>query len=84
MLILSVTQMLARTSNCYAAISTFLFYPLTFLLLFPFYNPDTVNLHVLMVLSIGGITNARLLPCNVVFPFLPHHTILQVVIGNPY
>jgi len=27
---------------------------LTFLLLVPFYNPDTVNLHVLMVLSIGG------------------------------
>jgi hypothetical protein len=34
----------------------------TFLLLFPFYNPDTVNIHVLMVLSIGGITNAMLLP----------------------
>jgi hypothetical protein len=32
----------------------FLFRHLTFLLLFPFYHPDTINLHVLMVLSIGG------------------------------
>ena len=40
----------------------FLFRHLTFLLLFPFYNPDTINLHVLMVLSIGGIVNAMLLP----------------------
>ena len=32
------------------------------LLLFPFYNPDTINLHVLMVLSIGGIVNGMLLP----------------------
>jgi hypothetical protein len=45
-----------------AAISNFLFRHLTFLLLFPFYNPDTINLHVLMVLSIGGITKAMLLP----------------------
>ena len=30
--------------------------------MFPFYNPDTINLHVLMVLSIGGIANAMLLP----------------------
>jgi hypothetical protein len=29
---------------------------------FLFYNPDTINLHVLMVLSIGGIANAMLLP----------------------
>jgi hypothetical protein len=36
-----------------AAISNFLFRHLTFLLLFPFYNPNTINLHVLMVLSIG-------------------------------
>jgi hypothetical protein len=35
---------------------------LTFLLLFPFYYPDTINLHVLMVLSIRGIINAMLLP----------------------
>ena len=41
-----------------ATISNFLFPHLTFLLLFPFYNPDTINLHVLMVLSIGGIVNA--------------------------
>ena len=39
----------------------FLFRLLTFLLLFPFYNPDTINLHVLMVLSIRGIINATLL-----------------------
>jgi hypothetical protein len=45
-----------------AAISNFLFRHLTFLLLFPFYNPDTINLHVLMVLSIRGIINAMLLP----------------------
>jgi len=44
-----------------AAISNFLFRHLTFLLLFPLYNPDTVNLHVLMVLSIRGIINAMLL-----------------------
>jgi len=36
-----------------AAISNFLFPHLTFLLLFPFYNPDTVNLHVLTVLCVG-------------------------------
>jgi hypothetical protein len=36
-----------------AAISNFLFRHLTFLLLLPFYNPNTINLHVLMVLSIG-------------------------------
>jgi hypothetical protein len=29
----------------------FLFRHLTFLLPFPFHNPDTINLHVLMVLS---------------------------------
>jgi hypothetical protein len=40
----------------------FLFQHLTFLLPFPFYNPDTINLHVLMVLSIGGIVNAMLFP----------------------
>jgi hypothetical protein len=34
----------------------------TFLLLFPFYHPDTINLHVLMVLSVGGTINAILLP----------------------
>src|SRR5512136_2618061 len=45
-----------------AAISNFLFQHLTFSLLFPFYNPDTINLHVLMGLSIGGIVNAMLLP----------------------
>jgi len=45
-----------------ATISNFLFPHLTFLLLFPFYDPDTINLHVLMVLSAGGITNAMLLP----------------------
>jgi hypothetical protein len=45
-----------------AAISNFLFRHLTFLLLFPFYYPDTINLHVLMVLSIRGIINAMLLP----------------------
>jgi hypothetical protein len=45
-----------------AAISNFLFRHLTFLLLFPFYNPNTINLHVLMVLSVGGIVNAMLLP----------------------
>jgi len=33
---------------------------LTSLLLFPLYNPDTINLHVLMVLSIGGIIIAML------------------------
>ena len=44
-----------------AAISNFLFRHLNFLLLFSFYNPDTINLHVLMVLSIGGIVNAMLL-----------------------
>jgi len=31
----------------------------------PLYNPNTVNLHVLMVLSIGGIINATLLPPTV-------------------
>ena len=50
-----------------AAISNFLFPHLTFLLLFPFYNPDTVNLHVLMVLSIRGVINAMLLPVIVIF-----------------
>jgi hypothetical protein len=45
-----------------AAISNFLFRPLTFSPLLPFYDPDTINLHVLMVLSIGGIINAMLLP----------------------
>ena len=40
----------------------FLFRDWTFLLLFPFYNPNTINLHVLMVLSIGWIINAILLP----------------------
>jgi hypothetical protein len=35
---------------------------LTFLLLFPVYDPDPINFHVLMVLSIGGIINAMLLP----------------------
>jgi len=40
----------------------FLFRHLTFLLLLPFYNPDTINLHVLTVLSITGIVNATLLP----------------------
>jgi hypothetical protein len=40
----------------------FLFPHLPSLLVFPFYNPDTINLHVLMVLSIGGIVNALLLP----------------------
>ena len=45
-----------------AAISNFLFRHLTFLLLFRFYNPDTINLHVRMVLSIGEIVNAMLLP----------------------
>jgi hypothetical protein len=39
----------------------FLFRHLTFLLLFPFYNPDTINLHVLMVPSIGGIVNVMVL-----------------------
>jgi hypothetical protein len=39
----------------------FLFRHLTFLLLFPFYHPDTINLHVLMVLSIGGIVNVMVL-----------------------
>ena len=33
-----------------------------FRLLFLFYNPNTVNLHVLMVLSIRGIVNAMFLP----------------------
>jgi hypothetical protein len=45
-----------------ATISNFLFRHFTFLLLFPFYNPKTINLHVLMVLFIGGIINAVLLP----------------------
>jgi hypothetical protein len=40
---------------------------LTFLLLFPFYDPDTINLHVLTVLSIGGIVNAVLVPELVIF-----------------
>jgi hypothetical protein len=40
----------------------FLFPHLTFLLLFPFYNPNTIRLQVLMVLSIGGIANAMFLP----------------------
>jgi hypothetical protein len=44
---------------------------LTFLLLSPFYNPDTINLHVLMVLSIGGNLNAMLLPEVVIFEFYP-------------
>jgi len=34
----------------------------TFLLLFPFCNPKTIDLHVLMVLVIGEITNTVLLP----------------------
>ncbi len=38
-----------------AAISNFLCRHLTFLLLFPFYNPDAINLHVLMVLHRGGL-----------------------------
>ena len=38
-----------------AAISNFLFHHLIFLLLFPFYNPDTINLHVLMVLHRRGL-----------------------------
>jgi hypothetical protein len=50
-----------------AAISDFPFRHLTLLLLFPFYNPDTINLDVLMVLSIRGIVNARLLPVAVIF-----------------
>jgi hypothetical protein len=37
-------------------------FPHAFLLLFPFYNPDTINLHALMVPSIGGIVNAMLFP----------------------
>jgi hypothetical protein len=45
-----------------AAISNFLFRHLTFLLPFPFYYPDTINLRLLMVLSIRGIINAMLLP----------------------
>jgi hypothetical protein len=45
-----------------AAISNSLFRHSTSLLLFPFYNPDTINLHPLMMLSIGGIINAMLLP----------------------
>jgi hypothetical protein len=40
----------------------FLFRHLTFLRLLPFHDPDIINLHVLMVLSIGGIANAMLLP----------------------
>jgi hypothetical protein len=42
---------------------------------FLFYNPDTINLHVLMVLSIGGIANAMLLPVILFFNFYPsmHH-----------
>jgi hypothetical protein len=44
-----------------AAIFNFLSPHLTFLLLFPFYNP-TINLHVLTVLPIGGIINRMLLP----------------------
>jgi hypothetical protein len=54
------------------AISNFLFRHLTFLLLFPFYNPDTINLHVLMVLSIGGIISAMFLPVVVIFGFTPN------------
>jgi hypothetical protein len=51
---------------------------LTFLLLFPFYNPDTINLHVLMVLSIGGIVNAMLLPVlnNPAFSPIMHDLII--------
>jgi len=30
--------------------------------MFPLYNPDTINLYMLMVLSIAGIVNATLLP----------------------
>jgi hypothetical protein len=45
-----------------AAISNFLFPHLTFLLPFPFYYPNTINLRLLMVLSIRGIINAMLLP----------------------
>jgi hypothetical protein len=52
-----------------AAISNFLFRHLTFLLLFPFYDPNTVNLHVLMVLSIGEIINAMLLPVALIVHF---------------
>jgi hypothetical protein len=56
--------------NCYGSnfkfsIPTYL----TFLLLFPFYDTNTINLHVLMVLSIGGIVNAMLLPEVVFFSF---------------
>ena len=60
-----------------AAISNFLFRH-TFLLRFPFYNPNTVNLHVLMVPSIEGTINAMLLPCC--FSFSP----LQYNISHKY
>ena len=54
-----------------ATISNFLFRHFTLLLLFLFYNPDTINLHVLLVLSIGGIVNAMLFPEVVIFAFSP-------------
>jgi hypothetical protein len=60
-----------------AAISNCLFYHLIFLLLFPFYNSNTINLRVLMVLSIGGIVNALLLPGAVIFSFTPSYLILN-------
>jgi hypothetical protein len=60
----------------------FLFRHLSFLLLFPFYNPDTINLHVLTVLSIGSIVNAMLLPEILFFRFLLSYSTFQPAIRN--
>jgi hypothetical protein len=50
-----------------AAISNLLFRHWTFLLLFPLYDRNPINLHLLMVLSVGGIANAVLIPELVIF-----------------
>jgi hypothetical protein len=48
-----------------ATISNLLFQQFTFLLLFPFCNPKTIDLHVLMVLFIGEIINTMSLPLQI-------------------
>jgi len=55
---------------------------LTFSLLFPFYDQNTINLYVLAVLSIGGIINATLLPVSFASLIRPKKCILLLQTSN--
>ena len=56
--------------NCYGSNSKFSIPTyLTFLLFFPFYDTNTINLHVLVQFSVGGIVNAMFFPEILFFSF---------------